>query len=207
MGSDHREEEESEVLFSPHGLHPLLVQEGTPDEHPRRRPPEDLPAVRGRAPRYTTLYDLAKSVPLYSSCAFNRASGETSVGFTWMYEPQNQVVLSDYGGRSSYERGQLNPDEHQVVPEDKAATYTLTNADAPAKVFSCGPPSWRRSGMRYTFPSFGVYGLDDIGGNSVVEVTSRRLEALICREMLVELTAFFGITAYLKCDCLAGLGS
>lgn len=38
-----------------------------------------------------------------------------------------QAVLDDYTNAILYERGTLNPDEHQNEPDDKAATYTLTN--------------------------------------------------------------------------------
>lgn len=38
-----------------------------------------------------------------------------------------QAVLDDYTNAIFYERGTLNPDEHQDEPDDKAATYTLTN--------------------------------------------------------------------------------
>lgn len=38
-----------------------------------------------------------------------------------------QAVLDDYTNAILYERGTLNPDEHQDEPDDKSATYTLTN--------------------------------------------------------------------------------
>lgn len=38
-----------------------------------------------------------------------------------------QAVLDDYINAIHYERGTLNPDEHQNEPDDKASTYTLTN--------------------------------------------------------------------------------
>lgn len=38
-----------------------------------------------------------------------------------------QAILDDYTNAIHYERGTLNPDEHQNEPDDKAATYTLTN--------------------------------------------------------------------------------
>lgn len=38
-----------------------------------------------------------------------------------------QAVLEDYTNAILYERGTLNPDEHQSELDDKAATYTLTN--------------------------------------------------------------------------------
>jgi len=38
-----------------------------------------------------------------------------------------QAVLEDYTNAIQYERGTLNPNAHQAQPDDKAATYTLTN--------------------------------------------------------------------------------
>lgn len=38
-----------------------------------------------------------------------------------------QAVLDDYTNAIFYERGTLNPDQHQDESDDKAATYTLTN--------------------------------------------------------------------------------
>lgn len=38
-----------------------------------------------------------------------------------------QAVLDDYTNAILYERGTLNPDEHQDEVDDKASTYTLTN--------------------------------------------------------------------------------
>lgn len=47
-----------------------------------------------------------------------------------------QAVLDDYANVVQYERGQLNPDEHQADPLDKAATYSLTNQ---IREFNMGP--------------------------------------------------------------------
>lgn len=38
-----------------------------------------------------------------------------------------QAVLEDYTNAINYQRGTLNPEEHQNDPDDKASTYTLTN--------------------------------------------------------------------------------
>lgn len=38
-----------------------------------------------------------------------------------------QAILDDYINAIHYERGTLNPDEHQNELDDKASTYTLTN--------------------------------------------------------------------------------
>lgn len=38
-----------------------------------------------------------------------------------------QAVLEDYNNAILYERGTLNPEEHQDDLDDKASTYTLTN--------------------------------------------------------------------------------
>lgn len=50
-----------------------------------------------------------------------------------------QAVLEDYADVVQYERGQLNPDQHQADPLDKAATYTLTNMVPQIRDFSIGP--------------------------------------------------------------------
>ncbi|KAM7397014.1 hypothetical protein PAMP_020013 [Pampus punctatissimus] len=50
-----------------------------------------------------------------------------------------QAVLDDYSDTVIFERGQLNPDEHQAHPDDKAATYTLTNVIPRVREFNIGP--------------------------------------------------------------------
>lgn len=51
----------------------------------------------------------------------------------------SQAVLEDYSNTVIYERGQLNPDEHQAQPDDKAATYTMTNVVPQVREFNIGP--------------------------------------------------------------------
>ncbi|KAK5876063.1 hypothetical protein CesoFtcFv8_027069 [Champsocephalus esox] len=101
--------------------------------------------------RYLTLYNTVDHVPVYSAYTFKRSAGQTCVDVPWMYEPQlstysdtdemqpfprgymhmdfedAQAVLDDYTNAVLYERGTLNPEEHQDEPDDKASTYTLTN--------------------------------------------------------------------------------
>lgn len=48
-------------------------------------------------------------------------------GYMHMNFEDAQAVLDDYINAVLYERGTLNPDEHQDDPDDKASTYTLTN--------------------------------------------------------------------------------
>lgn len=48
-------------------------------------------------------------------------------GYMHMNFEDSQAVLDDYTNAILYERGTLNPDEHQDEPDDKASTYTLTN--------------------------------------------------------------------------------
>lgn len=50
-----------------------------------------------------------------------------------------QAVLEDYSNTVRFERGHLNPDEHQDLLDDKAATYTLTNIIPQAREFNIGP--------------------------------------------------------------------
>ncbi|XP_061093040.1 endonuclease domain-containing 1 protein-like [Conger conger] len=117
----------------------------------------------GGQPRYLTLYDTADHVPIYSAYTFKRSDGGKQADIPWMYEPQlatlsdgremqpfphgylhhnfedSQAVLEDYDNAFKYERGQLNPDEHQADPSDKAATYTLTNVVPQVREFKIGP--------------------------------------------------------------------
>ncbi|KAJ8337756.1 hypothetical protein SKAU_G00367220 [Synaphobranchus kaupii] len=116
-------------------------------------------------PRFVTLYDTVDHIPVYSAYTFKRSDGEKKADIPWMYEPQlstlsdtgemqpfprgyrhqnfedSQAVLEDYDNAVNYERGHLNPDEHQADPDDKAATYTLTNAVPQVREFNTGP--WR----------------------------------------------------------------
>ncbi|KAF3697603.1 Endonuclease domain-containing 1 protein [Channa argus] len=104
-----------------------------------------------KKPRYVTLYNPVDHIPVYSAYTFKRSDGEKCMDVPWMYEPQlsttsdtdemqpfprgyihlnfedTQAVLEDYANAILYERGTLNPDEHQNEPDDKASTYTLTN--------------------------------------------------------------------------------
>lgn len=113
-------------------------------------------------PRYVTLYDPQKRIPIYSAYTFKKTEASRRVDFPWMYEPQlavldgsdnmlpyptgylhknfdaGQAVLDDYSDVVLYERGQLNPDQHQSEPEDRAATYTLTNVVPEIREFSVG---------------------------------------------------------------------
>uniref|UniRef100_A0A3Q0T371 Si:dkey-85k7.10 n=1 Tax=Amphilophus citrinellus TaxID=61819 RepID=A0A3Q0T371_AMPCI len=115
-------------------------------------------------PRYVTMYDPHKHVPIYSAYTFKKSDGEKKVDFPWMFEPQlaseksssnmepfpqsanmhmnfedSQAVLEDYTDVVQYERGQLNPDEHQSDPLDKASTYTLTNVVPQIREFNMAP--------------------------------------------------------------------
>ncbi|KAG5853314.1 hypothetical protein ANANG_G00071860 [Anguilla anguilla] len=106
----------------------------------------------GDKPRYATLYDRARRLPVYSAYTFKKSDGQRRVDTPWMYEPQlvseeeggnmkvlppdeeldplleeSQVVLQDFVDATLYQRSTLNPDQHQADDDDKAATYTLTN--------------------------------------------------------------------------------
>lgn len=43
-------------------------------------------------PRYVTLYDSHKHVPIYSAYTFKKSDGEKKVDFPWMFEPQVSVL-------------------------------------------------------------------------------------------------------------------
>ncbi|XP_072544881.1 endonuclease domain-containing 1 protein-like [Salminus brasiliensis] len=218
-------------------------------------------------PRYATLYDPARRIPLYSAYTFIGSNGEKMDSYPWMYEPQlssasetgnmqpfpqtgvglehleeTQAVLADYTDALNYERGQLTPDQHQARDGDKAATYTLTNVVPMTKEFLrnhwepyldtvrqrlnnyCRGMAYIVTGIttagltlrrdnakrvtipkhiwsayccpdfdpgvpydiRYKFPSFAAYGLNDALDNYVNEVSSKSLEALVKREMPVD---------------------
>ncbi|XP_030293098.1 endonuclease domain-containing 1 protein-like isoform X2 [Sparus aurata] len=116
-------------------------------------------------PRFVTLYDSRKRIPVYSAYTFKKTEGDRRVDYPWMYEPQlaeidgngnmlpfptgylhmkfedSQAVLDDYSDVVLYERGHLNPDQHQSTPHDRAATYTLTNVVPQIREFNIGP--WR----------------------------------------------------------------
>jgi len=59
-------------------------------------------------------------------------------GYLHMKFEDSQAVLDDYSDVVLYERGQLNPDQHQSDPSDRAATYTLTNVVPEIREFSVG---------------------------------------------------------------------
>lgn len=44
-------------------------------------------------PRYVTLYDPQKHIPIYSAYTFKKSDGEKKVDFPWMFEPQVSVFL------------------------------------------------------------------------------------------------------------------
>ncbi|CDQ84375.1 endonuclease domain-containing 1 protein [Oncorhynchus mykiss] len=219
-------------------------------------------------PRFVTLYDPHKHIPVYSAYTFKKSDGEKRVDFPWMFEPQlasekgssnmepfpqssshmhmnfedSQAVLEDYADVVQYERGHLNPDEHQADPLDKASTYTLTNVVPQIREFNIGPwaehedlirkrlnnycrgtayvvtgvttsgnmirrdnldrvaiPEYMWSAycctdydqnapyfLRYKFPAFGAYGLNDRVNNHLVEVPVKNLEKFLRGRMDVD---------------------
>lgn len=46
----------------------------------------------GDKPRYVTLYDHRKHIPIYSAYTFKKSDGEKKVDFPWMFEPQVRVL-------------------------------------------------------------------------------------------------------------------
>lgn len=63
------------------------------------------------------------------------------IGYLHKKFEDSQAILDDYSDVVLYERGQLNPDQHQSTPNDRAATYSLTNVVPEIREFSVGP--WR----------------------------------------------------------------
>ncbi|CAL8241533.1 unnamed protein product [Merluccius merluccius] len=51
----------------------------------------------GDRPRYVTLYDNSKRIPVYSAYTFKKSDGEKTVDFPWMFEPQ---LASDQGSNN-----------------------------------------------------------------------------------------------------------
>ncbi|XP_067293597.1 endonuclease domain-containing 1 protein, partial [Pseudorasbora parva] len=210
--------------------------------------------------RYATLYDSSRRLALYSAYTFKKSDGQRTMDTPWMYEPQlvsadesgnmrvlpssgetdqlleeSQAVLVDYVDAVEYERGPLNPDQHQADNQDKAATYTLTNVVPQITDFLEGPwttyidtvrrrlnnfcrgsayvvtgvtvsgmtirrgseermtvpkhlwsayccPRFDRNSpydVRYMFPTYAAYALNEIVGHSVTEVPLKALETFL----------------------------
>ncbi|XP_031440601.1 endonuclease domain-containing 1 protein [Clupea harengus] len=118
----------------------------------------------GNTPRYATLYDASRRLAVFSAYTFKKTDGRSRMDTPWMYEPQlasadengnmrtlppsddtdplieeSQALLADYTDAVEYERGTLNPDQHQSDSPDKASTYTLTNVAPLVVDFLEGP--------------------------------------------------------------------
>lgn len=63
------------------------------------------------------------------------------IGYLHKKFEDSQAILDDYSDVVYYQRGQLNPDQHQSSLDDRAATYTLTNVVPEVNEFKAGP--WR----------------------------------------------------------------
>ncbi|KAM6909513.1 endonuclease domain-containing 1 protein-like [Xenentodon cancila] len=124
---------------------------GTPPSGLEHHPVQYICQFYNKKPRYVTLYNTKDHIPIYSAYTFKHTDGERCVDVPWMYEPQlstisetdemqpfprgyihtnfedSQAILDDYTNAILYQRGTLNPDEHQNDLDDKASTYTLTN--------------------------------------------------------------------------------
>ncbi|XP_058479530.1 endonuclease domain-containing 1 protein-like [Solea solea] len=124
---------------------------GTPPTGLGHHSPHFICQHYNKKARYVTLYNTVDHIPVYSAYTFKRSDGEECVDVPWMYEPQlstssdteemqpfprgymhmnfedAQAVLDDYTNAIQYERGTLNPEEHQGELDDKASTYTMTN--------------------------------------------------------------------------------
>ncbi|XP_043099889.1 endonuclease domain-containing 1 protein-like isoform X2 [Puntigrus tetrazona] len=228
--------------------------------------------------RYATLYDSGHRLALYSAYTFKKSDGQRRMDTPWMYEPQlvsadesgnmrelpssdetdqlleeSQAVLTDYVDAVEYERGPLNPDQHQADNQDKAATYTLTNVvpqitdllegpwaiyidrvrrrlnnfchgaayvvtgvtvsgvtirrgredrmTVPKHLWSayCCPRFDRNSpyDVRYMFPTYAAYALNEIVGHSVTEVPLNALETFLKSQTGMEKS----VSIFFK-DCL-----
>ncbi|KAF7661360.1 hypothetical protein LDENG_00263470 [Lucifuga dentata] len=75
-------------------------------------------------------------------------------GYLQMKSEDNQAVLDDYSDVVLYERGQLNPDQHQSTPHNCAATYTLTNVVPEIQKFNIRPWHQYEERIRIRLNSF-----------------------------------------------------
>lgn len=70
---------------------------------------------------------------------------------------------------AQYERGQLNPYQHQDDPQNKASTYTLTNIVPQVREFNSGPWAQHKERLRQRLsnycrgPAYVVTGVTSIG--------------------------------------------
>lgn len=53
----------------------------------------------GNKPRYVTLYDASKRIPVYSGYTFKKSDGEMRVDVPWMFEPQVSFQSHFYNHR------------------------------------------------------------------------------------------------------------
>ncbi|CAL8402017.1 unnamed protein product [Boreogadus saida] len=75
-------------------------------------------------------------------------------GYLHMKFEDSQAVLDDYSDVVLYERGQLNPDQHQSELNDRAATYTLTNVVPQIREFNVGPWQEHQERIRLRLNNF-----------------------------------------------------
>ncbi|XP_062372030.1 endonuclease domain-containing 1 protein-like [Sardina pilchardus] len=157
-------------------------------------------------PRYATLYDASRRLAVFSAYTFKKTDGRSRVDTPWMYEPQlasanengnmrtlalsdeadplieeSQALLPDYTDAVEYERGPLNPDQHQSSSPDKASTYTLTNVVPLAVDFLEGPWTGYTHAVRRRLnnfclgPAYVVTGVTVSGGLSIRRGRDARL--------------------------------
>ncbi|CDQ61233.1 unnamed protein product [Oncorhynchus mykiss] len=111
---------------------------------------------------FASLYQRQRRATLYSAYILTPGGGKRPRN-KWMYEPQlafsgaspemhsfprsgpvdqnvveSQAVLQDYIN-SSYTKGHLNPSLHHQAPEDRRATFTLTNVVPQRAASNSGP--------------------------------------------------------------------
>uniref|UniRef100_A0A8C6S8D0 Zgc:172339 n=1 Tax=Neogobius melanostomus TaxID=47308 RepID=A0A8C6S8D0_9GOBI len=131
----------------------LLVMVGAEvEEKLRLNPFKKICQYYAGHPRFFTLYDTFSHIPVYSAYTFKRSDGSKKVDVPWMYEPQlaltsgsrEMLPFPPDAMHKSFEDAQAvlddySDNEHQAFPEDKAATYTLTNVVPQVREFNIGP--------------------------------------------------------------------
>uniref|UniRef100_A0A667YJP0 Zgc:172339 n=1 Tax=Myripristis murdjan TaxID=586833 RepID=A0A667YJP0_9TELE len=133
---------EVQVNFSPECKEFLYM--GTPPQGLQDKLFKKICQSYNGKPRFVTLYDTVDRIPVYSAYTFKRSDGSKKVDVPWMFEPQVGAAAGFFFSLLECHRHFPQEDLHQSFahPDDKAATYTLTNVVPQAREFNIG--AWKR---------------------------------------------------------------